>query len=205
MLSQIYLVTSRADCKYHSIEDIVKIAIDSGITAIQLREKHVHTRDFLDIAEKIKKITENKAKLIINDRVDIALAIDANGLHIGNEDIPYNVARKLLGKDKIIGVSVDSINDIQNTNLLDCDYIGVSGVFHSITKSIQEPWGIEGLKKAKSISKHSIVAIGGVNLSNIKDVAKYCDSVAIVSAICSAHDPKDVINALTANYNLGKI
>ena len=129
--------------------------------------------------------------LIINDRVDVALACGADGVHIGQEDMPYSTARKLMGKNAIIGLSVETWEDVEAAQRLDVDYIGVSPVFATPTKTnTKEPWGLEGLKKIKFFSRHPIVAIGGINESNARAVVEAgVDCLAVVSAICAADNP----------------
>jgi thiamine-phosphate pyrophosphorylase len=129
--------------------------------------------------------------LIINDRIDVALACGANGVHIGQEDMPYEIARKLMGDEAIIGLSVENWEDVEAAQKLDVDYIGISPVFATPTKTdTKEPWGLEGLKKIKSFSRHPLVAIGGINEVNARAVVSAgADCLAVVSAICAAEDP----------------
>ena len=138
--------------------------------------------------------------LIINDRVDVALAVDADGVHIGQRDMAYEDVRKLIGNDKIIGLSVENFMDIEIANTLDVDYIGVSPVYGTPTKTdTAEPFGLEGLRKAVEMSVHPTVAIGGMNADTIADVmATGTDGVAVVSAICSAEDIRTSTSELRA-------
>jgi len=188
----VYLVTDRGLLNNHSLEEVVSAAVKAGVCCVQLREKDISTRDFLDIAKRLKKLmTPYDVPLVINDRVDIAMAVDADGIHIGMSDMPYETARAMMKPDAIIGLSVETWDDVEEAQKLDVDYIGVSPVFATPTKTdTKTPWELEGLSKIKSFSKHPLVAIGGINLSNIESVLKAgADSVAVVSAICSADDP----------------
>jgi thiamine-phosphate pyrophosphorylase len=139
-----------------------------------------------------------KVPLIINDRVDVALAVDADGVHIGQGDMAYKDARRLLGPDKIIGLSVESFSDIEAANALDVDYIGISPVYGTPTKTdTAEPFGLEGLRKAVEMSVHPAVAIGGMNAATIAEVmAAGADGVAVVSAICSAENIRKATSEL---------
>lgn len=160
---------------------------------VQLREKTADTRTFLERALALKEALRGTGiPLIINDRVDIALAVDADGVHLGQSDMPVNVARQLLGPDKIIGLSVESLEQIEEANQLDIQYIGVSPIFSTPTKTdTKQPFGLEGARQAVKLSKHPTIGIGGINASNITAVrATGLDGVAVVSAIMSATDPQ---------------
>lgn len=196
---RLYLVTDRDVCQGRDLLEIISQAIEGGVTMVQLREKNCDTRQFIDIATKIKELLKPKhIPLIINDRVDVALAVDADGVHIGQSDMPYDMARKLLGADKIIGLSVENIDDVVEANKLNVDYIGVSPVFATPTKTdTAQPFGLEGLRKAVGLSIHPTVAIGGMNEKTVKDVmACGVDGVAVVSAIIGADNPKETAKKL---------
>jgi thiamine-phosphate pyrophosphorylase len=185
-------VTDHGLCRNRSLQDIVSQTVQGGAAYVQLREKDLSTRDFVEEAVAIKKLLfPFHVPLIINDRIDIALACGADGVHIGQEDMPYATARKLMGEKAIIGLSVETWADVEASQNLDVDYIGVSPVFATPTKTdTKEPWGLEGLRKIKSFSRHPLVAIGGINESNARTVVKAgADCLAVVSAVCSADDP----------------
>jgi thiamine-phosphate pyrophosphorylase len=200
----VYLVTDRALCGEKSLEEIVRQAVSGGAAYVQLREKDISTRLFVEEAKAIKKILEPyQVPLIINDRIDVALACGAQGVHIGQDDMPYAYARKLMGKNAIIGLSVETWEDVEASQKLDVSYIGVSPVFATPTKTdTKDPWGLEGLKKIKAFSRHPLVAIGGVNESNAADVIKAgADCVAVVSAICAAANSETAARKLNAIIN----
>ena len=140
-----------------------------------------------------------KVPLIINDRLDVALAVEADGVHVGQEDMPYEIARKLLGSRAIIGLSVETWEDVERAQGLDVDYLGVSPVFATPTKTdTKEPWGREGLSRIRAFSRHPLVGIGGLNASNAEAVVMAgANSVAVVSAICAAPDPFTASRELT--------
>ena len=190
---KLYLVTDRDLSLGRSLEEVVSEAVAGGVTIVQLREKDASTGEFVELAFRLKDILRpHNVPLIINDRVDVALAVDAEGLHIGQSDMPYEIARKLLGPDKIIGLSVENMDDLLETNKLDVDYVGISPVYGTPTKTdTAEPFGLEGLRRAVQLSVHPTVAIGGMNASTIADVMEAgTDGVAVVSAICSSKSPR---------------
>ena len=196
---KLYLVTNRGLSLGRSLEEVVSEAVAGGVTMVQLREKDTSTGEFIRLACKLTDLLRPLGiPLIINDRVDVALAADADGVHIGQSDMPYEIARKLLGPDKIIGLSVENMKDLLRANELDVDYIGISPVYGTPTKTdTAEPFGLEGLRKAVELSVHPTVAIGGMNASTISDViAAGADGVAVVSAICSADSPRLAANEL---------
>ena len=189
----LYLVTDRGLTKNRPLEAIIKEAIEGGVSLVQIREKDCSSLDFYELALRIKSLlAPYQIPLIINDRVDIALAVDADGLHIGQSDLPYSVARNLLGKDKIIGLSVENLQQAKEANALDVDYIGLSPVFYTDTKNdIAPTLGLEGIKEIAKISKHRMVGIGGINTSNASDiVSSGAEGIAVISAILSHLDPK---------------
>lgn len=189
----VYLVTDRSLARGRSLEEVVAEAVKGGVTFVQLREKESSSREFYQLAMTIKKcLLPYKIPLIINDRLDIALACDAEGLHIGQNDLPYEAARRWLGYDKIIGLSVENINDALAANSLDVDYIAISPVFSTPTKNDTAPaLGLEGVRKISHISRHPSVGIGGIHAANAAGIIRNgADGVAVVSAIMSADDPQ---------------
>ena len=189
----LYLVTDRDLCGEKYLEDVVLESVKGGVSCVQLREKDISTRLFVSEAQRIKKLLEPyQIPLIINDRIDLALACGADGVHIGQEDMPYAIARKLMGHKAIIGLSVETWEDVEESQRLDVDYIGVSPVFATLTKTdTKGAWGLEGLAKIKKISRHPVVAIGGLNESNVREtVLAGADCIAVVSALCAASDPE---------------
>lgn len=196
---RLYLVTDRPLSLGRPIEEIVSEAVAGGVTMVQLREKDCPTGEFVALAKRLKALLAPLGvPLIINDRVDVALAVDADGVHIGQSDMSYEDARRLLGRDKIIGLSVENFEDLERANSLDVDYVGISPVYGTPTKSdIAEPFGLEGLRRAVAMSAHPTVAIGGMNAQTIGEVmAAGTDGVAVVSAICSAPSPRKAAQEL---------
>ncbi|PKN68050.1 MAG: thiamine phosphate synthase [Deltaproteobacteria bacterium HGW-Deltaproteobacteria-10] len=196
----VYLVTDRSLCGKNDLENVVLRAVKGGACCVQLREKDTSTHLFVREAQRIKKVLElYRVPLIINDRIDVALACGADGVHIGQEDMPYAIARQLMGPESIIGLSVETWADVEESQKLDVNYIGVSPVFATPTKTnTKGSWGIAGLKKIKEFSRHPVVAIGGINETNAADVVNAgADCIAVVSAICASADPE----AATRNLN----
>jgi thiamine-phosphate pyrophosphorylase len=196
----LYFVTDRGLCGDKTLADVVLQAIRGGAACVQLREKDVTTRFFVEEALRIKALLAPfKVPLIINDRLDVALAVKADGVHVGQEDMPYEIARKLMGPRAIIGLSVETWEDVERAQGLDVDYLGVSPVFATPTKTdTKEPWGREGLARIRAFSRHPLVGIGGINASNAEAVVMAgADSVAVVSAICAAPDPFTASRELT--------
>ncbi|MDL2303635.1 thiamine phosphate synthase [Dysgonomonas sp. OttesenSCG-928-D17] len=190
----LYLVTDRSLSLARPLVDVVGQAIAGGVTMVQLREKDASTLEFYNLAMQLKGLLKQyDVPLIINDRLDIALACDADGLHIGQSDMPYDVARRLLGKDKIIGLSVESVQDAIDANNLDVDYIGISPVFGTQTKTdTATALGIDGVREITRVCKHPAVGIGGINAMNAAEIIRAgADGISVVSAIMSAESPKD--------------
>lgn len=201
---KLYLVTDRELTLNRDLLFVIEEAILGGVTVVQLREKNCSSRDFYDVALKVAELTKKyNIPLIINDRLDIALAVKADGLHIGQSDLPYSVARDILGKDAIIGLSVETVQDAIDAESLDVDYLGISPVFSTNTKTdTAKPLGLEGIKEIKRLSKHKLVAIGGINLQNTKTIIEVgADGIAVVSAICSAESPKKASEELLKEIN----
>ncbi len=195
----LYLVTDSGLSLGRSLETVVAQAVAGGVTMVQLREKKASTREFYDLAMALKRCLQPyKVPLIINDRLDIALACDAEGLHIGQSDMPYAVTRRLLGKEKIIGLSVESLEDARMADKLDIDYIGISPVFSTPTKTDTAPaLGLEGIRAIHEICHHPSVGIGGINQQNVAAIIQAgADGVAVVSAIMSATDPAEAAREL---------
>ncbi|NDW19183.1 thiamine phosphate synthase [Dysgonomonas sp. 216] len=201
----LYLVTDRLLSLGRPIEFVVEEAVKGGVSIVQLREKDCSTLNFYEVAVKLKQcLRPYNVPLIINDRIDIALACDAEGLHIGQSDMPYSIARKLMGKNKIIGLSVENVEQAEQANLLDVDYIGASPVFSTPTKTdTAKALGLDGLRQIAKISRHPIVGIGGINIDNAKDIIDAgAEAIAVVSAIMSAEQPAKAAQELINRIKL---
>jgi len=189
----LYLVTDRDLSLDRPLRDIVEKAVKGGVTMVQLREKSASTREFIQEAMEIRHLLRQyDIPLIINDRVDVALAIDADGVHLGQSDMHWKMARQLLGPDKIIGLSVEKAEQLEEANDADIDYIGISPVFTTPTKKeLENGLGLKATSEIARNSNHPSVAIGGINLTNVTDVLRTgTNGVSVVSAICSAEEPE---------------
>jgi len=188
----LYLVTDRDILgEGRDLIQAVCDAVRGGVTLVQLREKRLSSRDFYNLALALKKkLVSMNVPLIINDRLDIALAIDADGLHVGQEDLPVNIARSLMGPEKIVGLSVNTLEQAREGEQAGASYLGIGPVFYTQTKTdIDEPVGVEKLKLFKKNTSIPLVAIGGINLNNLEDVKQTgMDGVAIVSGLMAAQD-----------------
>jgi len=168
----------------------VEQAIKGGITALQLREKELSSREFLKRALKIKNMLPPHITFIINDRIDIALASDADGVHLGQDDIPLKIAREIMGEEKTIGISTHNVEQAKIAEEEGADYIGIGPVFPTSTKPDASPSiGCKLVFEVKSRAKIPVVAIGGISLDNLEEVLKTgVDGIAVVSAIFEKED-----------------
>lgn len=189
----LYLVTDRGCCGGRPLESIVAQALAGGVRCVQLREKDLPTRPFLELARNLKALLAPQGvPLIINDRLDIALASGADGVHVGQEDMPVAELRRFLGPKAIIGLSVETWEDVEQAQDLPVDYLGVSPVFPTPTKTdTKAPWGLDGLARIRCFSRHPLVAIGGIHAGNAALVVRAgAAGLAVVSAICASEDPE---------------
>ncbi|ELB2747991.1 thiamine phosphate synthase [Vibrio alginolyticus] len=189
---RLYLVTDDQQ-DLATLKRVVRKAVEGGVTMVQVREKHGDVRAFIERAQAVKDILKDTdVPLVINDRVDVALAVDADGVHLGQSDMPANIARELIGANKILGLSIENEEQLAEADSLPIDYIGLSAIFATPTKTnTKKFWGIDGLKMALETTSLPIVAIGGINESNIPQLsATGVHGLALVSAICHAEDPK---------------
>ena len=190
---RLYLVTDQPSLKGRTLIDVVQAAVLGGVTCVQLREKHATSRDiYAQAVALMDLLTPLNIPLIINDRLDIALACGAPGVHLGQSDMPVQAARKLLPPEVFIGWSVETLDEVTRSATLPVDYLGVSPVFATPTKTdTATPWGLEGLQRIRAATDLPLVAIGGIHLGNAVELLRAgASSLAVVSAICSADDPR---------------
>jgi thiamine-phosphate pyrophosphorylase len=186
------LVTNRGDVPLEQYLQFIKVCANSGITSVQLREKNTSHESLFQFGIKLKKILDPyNIPLIVNDNVDLALKLDTEGVHLGQSDGNPKVAREILGSDKIIGVSIETLADLYTANELPIDYIGVGAVFPTFSKpDVATIWGIDGLRDLSAIAKHPIIAIGGINESNLMSVMSAgANGIATIGAIHEATNP----------------
>ncbi len=186
----LYLVTDREQMIAPTLEEAVEQAIEGGATLVQLREKAASSLDFYQLAKRIKKITDaHRVPLIINDRVDIALAVDAAGVHIGQKDLPARIVRSMIGTDKILGVSASTLDEALQAQQDGADYLGIGAMFATGTKIDAEFVSIKELKKIRSAVKLPIVLIGGINRKTVSLFdGTGVDGIAVISALIAAED-----------------
>ena len=198
----LYLVTDKSD-DVEKFLNTIEEAIKGGVTVVQIREKTAETLDFYNLALKVKEITTKyNVPLIINDRVDVALAIDAEGVHVGQSDMPCDVTRKLIGEDKILGVSAATIDEAKKAEKDGADYIGTGAVFPTATKDDAPSITKQDLKDVVDSISIPVVAIGGITLENasqLKDTG--IAGLSVVSAIMSAENPKKASQDLLKIFN----
>ena len=181
----LYVCTDRDIMTTDTLEEAVELAIKGGATIIQLREKDCTSREFYELALSIKDITDAyEVPLIINDRLDIALAVHADGVHLGQSDIPVQVARNVMGPNCIVGATANTLEKAKEAWQSGADYLGVGDVFGSATKNDTKPVELKELKKICDTVKIPVVAIGGISKKNIhllKDTG--VAGVAVISAV----------------------
>ena len=198
----LYLVTDKSD-DVEKFLNTIEEAIKGGVTVVQIREKTADTLDFYNLALQVKEITTKyDVPLIINDRVDVALAIDADGVHVGQSDMPCDVTRKLIGEDKILGVSAATIEEAKKAERDGADYIGTGAVFPTKTKDDAPSITKEDLKEITESINIPTVAIGGITLENasqLKDTG--IAGLSVVSAIMSSDNPKKSSEELLNIFN----
>ena len=198
----LYVCTDRCLMSSPTIEESVEKAIKGGAGVIQLREKDASGRSFLQIAESVHAITRRYGiPLIINDRVDIALAVGAEGVHLGQDDIPARDARRIIGPDMILGVSASSLEEARQAERDGADYLGVGAMNPTMTKSDADTVTVDELKAIRAAVSIPIVIIGGINFSTIghyKGIG--VDGIAVVSAVVAADDPERAARELKAAW-----
>tara|TARA_R110002167_G_scaffold366379_1_gene595601 strand:- start:30 stop:677 length:648 start_codon:yes stop_codon:yes gene_type:complete len=191
---KLYLVISQADCKGQNFLNVAEQAILGGVDAIQLREKNDVMDVFLRKASQLKEITDKyQIPLIINDNLEVAKKIDATGIHVGTKDVAPAEIRDQWRKTKYVGYSIEYLEQFENEQVAISDYLGISPVFKTPTKTdTVTEWGLDGIRTMRRLTDKPLVAIGNIHLSNVKSVMNAgADCIAVVSAICSAPDPRN--------------
>lgn len=187
----LYLVTDPALCGSRGVEETCRLALEAGVGTLQLRDKNASTRELIRMAVILQELCRKHGALfIVNDRVDVAMAAGADGVHLGQDDMPVYLARRFLGPDAVIGASVRSPEEAVSAWNDGADYIAANLVFPTDTKTdLGEPLGTEAVMELKKASPLPLVAIGGINPSNADSVRKAgADGIAVVSAIMAAED-----------------
>ena len=205
----VYLVTDRALCLGRSLEEVVAEAASGGCTMVQLREKDADTGEFVELARALHRLLKPlNVPLLINDRVDVALAAGVEGVHVGQSDMLPEDVRRLVGPDAIVGLSVDTEAELLDAQKRPVDYLGIGPVYPTDTKKDIKgsPWGPDGLRRAVELSAIPLVAIGGVQRENARAVSgSGVAGIAVVSAICSAPSPVEATRALVRAMKEGAL
>jgi thiamine-phosphate pyrophosphorylase len=187
---RLYAVTDRQWLKDNSLADVVEKAILEGVTFVQLREKDILVEEFLILAKEIKKVTDKyKIPFVVNDNVDVAISVQADGVHVGQEDMKASKVRELLGNEKILGVSVQTVEQAIQAEKEGADYLGVGAVFSTDTKSDAIEVSYDTLKAICESVHIPVVAIGGIHKENILTLkGSMVDGIAVISAIFASED-----------------
>jgi len=190
----LYLVTDQTLMSTPAIEECVEKAVTGGCTLVQLREKDLSTRCFYETAKKVREVTARLGvPLIINDRADIALAVNADGVHIGQDDLPACAARQIVGPDRIVGVSAGNLCEALAAAAAGADYLGIGAIYATGTKTDADITAIDELKRIRAAVSLPIVVIGGINKDTVQNLNGIgIDGIAAVSAIIS---PVDITGA----------
>ena len=195
----LHLVTDRGLVRGRPLIDVIRAAVAGGVSVVQLREKNSSTREFVELGKAVvAELKRFSVPVLVNDRVDVALAVGAQGVHLGQSDMPCQLARELLGPRAIIGLSVETPEQAVAAEQLDVNYLGLSPVFATTTKTgLPSQLDLEGVRQIRARSSHRLVAIGGINSGNAESVMQSgADGLAVVSAICAAEDPFDSARSL---------
>ncbi|WP_109316321.1 thiamine phosphate synthase [Pseudovibrio ascidiaceicola] len=187
----VYLVLGPQDCPGQDPVDIAVAAAQNGATVVQLRDKTGSTREQIELAERLMRALKPlNVPLIINDRVDVALAVDADGVHVGQDDMDATKARKLIGANKLLGLSVSTQDELDAADISACDYLGIGACFPTGSKDDAAEVGMRSFAGLTAQSQLPVVGIGGISLANADQVIKAgADGVAVISAICGASSP----------------
>lgn len=201
----LYLCTDRGLMSSATIEESVEAALKGGVTVVQLREKDCSSKQFYDIAISVKKITDKyQVPLIINDRVDIALAVDAAGVHIGQSDLPVEVVRQIIGPEKVVGVSVSKPDEAVKARNEGADYLGVGAMYATDTKKDTRDVSMEELMKIRENVDIPIVVIGGINMNTLPNfINKGIDGLAVISAIVAKEDVEGAARQMYEAFTCG--
>ena len=199
---KIYLVTDEKACNGKDLYKCIE-AIKGGVKIVQLREKNISTKDFYEKALKVKEICKNYEVLfIINDRLDIAQAVGADGVHLGQSDMPIEKARKILKNKFLIGATARNAKEAKKAELLGADYIGSGAIFGTNTKDNAKKLEMEDLKKIVNSVKIPVFAIGGINISNVSLLKNIgLQGICLVSGILSEKDCKKAVELMLKNFN----
>ena len=198
-IGRLHILTDTVLQSRFSHLELVRMAIKGGADTIQFRQKVGATREMIEIVRQLKQLClDSGVTLIVNDRVDVAIAAEADGVHLGQNDFPIPLARKLLGESRIIGGSAATLEEAQKCLVEGADYIGFGPVYPTASKADADPvTGIKLLKQAVEIISLPIIAIGGISVENAPEVMRAgAQGIAVISAVCCQEDPEQATRAL---------
>ena len=200
---KIYLVTDEKACLGKGFYVCIEEAIKGGVKIVQLREKNISTKDFYEKALKVKEICKNyRVLFIINDRLDIVQAVGADGVHLGQSDMPIEKAREILKNKFLIGATARNVEEAKRAELLGADYIGSGAIFRTNTKDNAKKLEMEELKKIVASVKIPVFAIGGINIDNVSSLKNIgLQGICAVSGILSEKDCKKAVDMMLKNFN----
>lgn len=205
---KLYLITDRKQTTM-PLPDAVRLALEGGVRAVQLREKDLATRELLTLAQELRSITkEFGARLFINDRVDVAVAVDADGVHLGHGSMPVSAVRKIVGRDMMIGVSTHNVYEARDAEAGGADFITFGPIFSPLSKNKHgAPVGVEALGVLKKHVRIPVFALGGIKNDTIMQVLQGgADGIAMISAVLTAPDIKqaaaDVVSQIRGQYEV---
>lgn len=196
---KLMLVTNRQQTPMDDYLRFIEICAHAGITSVQLREKHQTAESLFSFGQQLKTILDPlHIPLIVNDDMQLALELNASGVHLGQTDGDPNLARELLGPNKIIGISIDTEEHLINANGLPIDYVGIGAIYPTANKkNVTTVWGVEGLRQLIPHSKHRVIGIGGINENNAVDVlSSGAHGIAVIGALHDTDNPAQVIHTL---------
>ena len=198
---QVYLVTQESLSGDHSTVEVVQSAIDGGVDVVQLREKEMSTRSRYELGQELRELTDAAdVPLLVNDRVDIAQAIDADGVHVGDSDLPPEAARELLGPDAIVGYSASTVATAERAEAAGADYLGVGAVYGTSSKDVtdeEDGIGTDRIEKIARAVSIPVIGIGGITAENAEEVIDAgAAGVAVISAITATDDPQQATATL---------
>ncbi len=198
------LITNRKVCRA-KLTDTIKQAIEGGVGTVQLREKDLSTGDLYGLAKEIREITKKKGvNLIINDRVDIAIAVEADGVHLGWQSLEIGIVRRMIGPDKLIGYSAHSLKEAKRAENSGADYVTISPIFDTVNKDYSlTPLGVGEIGKIKEQINIPVIALGGINENNVNEVLKNgADGIAAISAILLSNSPEQTVTRIYSEIKM---
>ena len=202
----LHVLTDRELVKPKSIVEVIKLAIEGGAAAIQLRDKDASDEEMIALGKKILELTTGRVPLIVNDNVQVALAIGADGVHVGQKDIPADQVRKLIDPNMILGVSVSTVEQARQAESDGANYLGVGPIFPTQTKTDADPpIGLGGLANIREAVSLPIIAIGGIKKRNVAQVMQFAHGIAVISAVLRAKNPLLATQKLAIIINKYKI